>query len=170
MLSEKLLKALNDQMNYEFESAHYYLAMAAYCADQDLDGFENFFLVQAEEERFHAMKFFNFINEMDGRATIQSMGEPKNEFESVLDVFNTALAHEESVTKRIYDLMKIAREEDEYATISWLNWFVDEQVEEEASMKAIISKLERIGESNHGIFMLDKELAQRTFTAPADEE
>ena len=167
MLSEKLLNALNDQLNFEFESAHYYLAMAAYCADQDLDGFENFFLVQAEEERFHAMKFFNFIKEMDGRVTFEGLGEPKNEFDSMLEVFETALGHERKVTKRIYNLMDIAKEEREHATQSWLNWFVDEQVEEESSMKSIISKLKRMGEDNQGIFMLDKELATRTFTPPA---
>ncbi len=170
MVSEKLMKALNDQMNFEFESAHYYLAMAAYCGDQDLDGFEHFFLVQAEEERFHAMKFFNFIKEMDGRPTIQSMGEPKNEFDSLIDVFETALGHEKKVTKRIYDLMDIATEEKSYPAITFLNWFVDEQVEEEDTMKTIISKLQRLGSNGNGIFMMDKELGQRTFTPPADEE
>ncbi|MTI69305.1 MAG: ferritin [Firmicutes bacterium] len=169
MVSEKLMKALNDQLNYEFESAHYYLAMAAYCADQDLDGFENFFLVQAEEERFHAMKFFNFIKEMDGRVSMQQMREPKNEFSSLKEVFETALSHEESVTKRIYNLMDIAKEERQHATISWLNWFVDEQVEEESTMKGIIKKLERLEGNSHGIFMLDKEMAQRTFTPPTNE-
>lgn len=169
MVSEKLMKALNEQMNYEFESAHYYLAMAAYCADQDLDGFENFFLVQAEEERFHAMKFFNFIKDMDGRIKFEGLGQPINEFNSVLEVFEEALKHEQKVTKRIYDLMDISKEEREHATISWLNWFVDEQVEEEATMKGLISKLKRLENNSHGIFDLDKEMAQRSFTPPAGE-
>lgn len=168
MISEKLLNALNDQVNYEFESAHYYLAMAAYCADQDLDGFANFFVVQGEEERFHAMKLYNFINEMDGRVTLTSMREPKNEFTSMVDVFETALEHEKSVTKRIYNLMDIATEEKEYATISVLKWFIDEQVEEEASMKGIIKKLKRLEGNSHGIFMLDQELGQRTFIPPVE--
>lgn len=166
MLSEKLLNALNDQVNYEFESAHYYLALAAYCADQDLDGFAHFFVIQAEEERFHAMKFYNYINEMDGRVTLTSMNEPKNDFASVIDVFEYALNHEKSVTKRIYNLMDLATEEREHATISVLQWFIDEQVEEEASMKTIIKKLKRLGDNSHGIFMLDQELGQRTFTPP----
>jgi len=169
MISEKLLNALNDQVNYEFLSAHYYLALAAFCNDQDLDGFAHFFTVQAEEERFHAMKFFDFINEMDGRVTIKGIDEPKNEFKSMIDVFETALEHEQSVTKRIYNLMDMAMEEKEHATISLLKWFVDEQVEEEASMKNIIKKLKRLGEDSHGIFMLDAELAQRTFTPPVAE-
>lgn len=169
MLSERLLNELNKQIKYELYSAHYYLAMAAYCADQDLDGFANFFMVQAEEEKFHAMKFFNFINEMDGRVTMLSLEEPKNDYESVVDVFKSALEHEKFVTGRIYKLMDIATEEKEHATISLLKWFVDEQVEEENSMKAILKKLERLGDNSHGIFMLDQELSQRTFTPPAAE-
>ena len=169
MLSEKLLKSLNDQVNYEFLSAHYYLAMAAYCADQDLDGFAHFFIVQAEEERFHAMKFYNFINEMDGRVILTGIDDPQNEFKSLADVFESALEHEKLVTKRIYNLMDIATEEREHATISLLKWFVDEQVEEEASMKTILKKLKRLGDDSHGIYVLDQELAQRVFTPPANE-
>lgn len=169
MLSERLLKALNDQVNYEFLSAHYYLAMAAYCADQDLDGFAHFFIVQAEEERFHAMKFYNFINEMDGRVILTGINNPMNDFSSLVNVFEEALKHEKSVTKRIYNLMDIATEEREHATISLLKWFVDEQVEEEASIKTILKKLQRLGEDSHGIYMLDQELSQRVFTPPANE-
>jgi len=168
MLSEKLAKALNYQMNFEFLSAHYYLAMASYFEDQDLSGFAHFFIVQAEEERFHAMKFYNFINEMDERATIQSISEPKNEFKSYIDVFETALSHEKEVTKRIYNLMDIATEEREHATVSFLRWFIDEQVEEEATMKNIIKKLQRIGNDSHAIYTLDQELAARIFTPPAE--
>lgn len=168
MLSEKLLNALNDQVNYEFLSAHYYLAMAAYCNEKDLNGFAHFFTVQAEEERFHAMKFYNYIYDMDGKVTITGMPDPKNDYKSLLEVFNTALEHEKSVTKRIYNLMDIASEEREHATISMLKWFIDEQVEEENSMKTIITKLERLGEDSHGVYMLDEELGQRVFTPPAE--
>ncbi|WP_066500399.1 ferritin [Abyssisolibacter fermentans] len=168
MISEKLFNALNEQINYEFESAHIYLAMAAYCADQDLDGFANFFIVQAEEERFHAMKFYNFVNEMGGRVTLRALTGPINDFESLLDVFETALKHEKSVTKRIYNLMDIANEEKEYATGSVLRWFIDEQVEEEATMTGIIKKLQRLKDNSHGIFMLDSEMSQRTFTPPTE--
>jgi len=170
MVSEKLLKAINDQLNFEFESAHIYLAMAGYCNDLDLDGFANFFLVQSEEERFHAMKFYNFINEMDGRINIETMKAPQNEYDSLVDVFKKALEHENIVTKRIYELMDLANEEKEHATISMLKWFIDEQVEEQSTFKALIKKLERLGDNNHGIYMLDAELAQRTFTPPATQE
>lgn len=169
MLSERLLNELNKQIKFELYSAHYYLAMAAYCADQDLDGFANFFMVQAEEEKFHAMKFFNFINEMDGRVKILGLEEPKNDYESLVDVFKSALEHEKFVTSRIYKLMDIATEEKEHATISLLKWFVDEQIEEQSSMKLILKKLERLGDNSHGIFMLDQELSQRVFTPPATE-
>ncbi|MBM7623796.1 ferritin [Sporohalobacter salinus] len=170
MLSEKLLKALNDQMNFEFSSAHYYLAMAAYCDEQDFEGFAHFFWVQAEEERFHAEKFYNFINEKGERAVIDAIPKPQNDFDSLKDVFETALEHEQEVTKRIYNLMDIANEESEYSTVNFLDWFVTEQVEEEDTMEGLIKKIERLGEKGQGIFMLDKELAQRTFDPAAEEE
>ncbi len=166
MVSQKLIKALNDQFNYELLSAHYYLAMASYCSDQDLDGFASFFKVQAEEERFHAMKFYNYITEVDGRILVTDIKNPQNNFKSVTDVFKDALEHEQSVTKRIYAIMDIAQDEKEHATQNFLNWFVGEQVEEEATMKGIIKRLERLGNDNHGLFMLDKELGARVFTPP----
>ena len=169
MVSQKLIKALNDQFNYELLSAHYYLAMAAYCSDQDLDGFANFFKAQAEEERFHGMKFYDYVVEVDGRILITDISTPQNNYKSIVDVFKAALEHEQSVTKRIYNLMDIAKEEKEHATENFLNWFVGEQVEEEATMKGIIKRLERLGSDNHGLFMLDKELGARVFTAPSAE-
>lgn len=166
MVSQKLIKALNDQFNYEILSAHYYLAMAAYCSAQDLDGFATYFKVQAEEERFHAMKFYDYVVEVDGRILITDISNPQNNYKSIVDVFKSALEHEQSVTKRVYNLMDIAQEEKEHATQNFLNWFVSEQVEEEANMKAIIKKLERLGNDNHGLFMLDKELGARVFVPP----
>ncbi|MTI48273.1 ferritin [Sporosalibacterium faouarense] len=169
MVSEKLMKELNEQIRFEMESAHYYLGMAAHCDAEDLPGFAHFFKVQAEEERFHADKFYNFVNDMDGRAIIGALGQPQNEFKSVLEVFEYALEHEKKVTARIYKLMDIANEEREHATISMLKWFIDEQVEEENSMKDIIVKIKRLGQDSHGLYMLDQELGQRTFTPPASE-
>lgn len=144
MLSEELLQGLNEQMNFEFFSAHAYMAMAAYCSSESLDGFAHFFLVQAEEERFHAMKFYNFINALGLRATITGFDSPNNEFASVLDCFEKALAHEKEVTKRIYRLSDIAWDEREHATINFLKWFIDEQVEEESMFDTMIQKLVRI--------------------------
>ena len=163
MLSEKLHNALNDQMNYEFYSAHAYLAMAAYCTDESYDGFANFFLVQAEEERYHAMKFYTFLSNLGYRAKIDGFHSPGNEFTSVLDAFKKALEHEKEVTRRIYDLSDIALDEREHATMAFLKWFIDEQVEEESTFDTLIAKISRIENDSNAIFMLDAELAGRSF-------
>lgn len=169
MLSKKLLDAINDQLTFELYSSHIYLSMAAYCADEDLDGFANFFKAQAEEEKFHGMKFFDFVVERNERVVLKGFDNPPVEFDSVLDVFKKAYEHEKLVTKRIYNLMDIALEEKEHATISFLKWFIDEQVEEESTFNGLIKKLERIGNDPTGLLNLDAELATRTFTPPATE-
>ncbi|KAB2953633.1 ferritin [Heliorestis acidaminivorans] len=168
MFSEKLQEQLNEQIKYELFSSQLYLAMAAYCADQDLDGFTNFFKVQAEEEKFHAMKFFDFINEMGGRVVITGFENPEIHYASVLDVFEKSLAHEKHVTKRIYSLMDLAMDEREHATISFLRWFIDEQVEEEAMFQGVIKKLKMIGQDVNAMYLLDNEMAQRTWVAPTE--
>ncbi|MBU5592023.1 ferritin [Clostridium sp. MSJ-4] len=166
MLSERLLKALNDQVNYEFYSAYTYLAMASYAESQDLDGFANFFRVQYEEELFHAMKFYDYINQMDGRVILEKIDQPKVEYDSVLHLFEEGYKHEKEVTSRIYNLADIATDEKEHATISLLKWFIDEQVEEEQNFNTIIKKLKRIESNSAALYMLDDELATRTFTPP----
>lgn len=166
MISEYLFDKLNKQMTFEFESAHLYLSMAAYCASQDLSGFTNFFKVQAEEERFHAMKFFNYIDERNGDIKLGSLELPNIEYSSILDVFEKAYEHELKVTQRIYDLSDIALEEREHATMSFLKWFIDEQVEEEATFSELIKRLRRINEDTTALYILDSELAQRVFTPP----
>lgn len=168
MLSDKLHQALNEQMNFEFFSAHTYLAMAAYATAQNYDGFANFYLMQAEEERFHAMKFYNFINDLGRDVTITGFETPGNDFSSLLDTFKTALKHEKEVTRRIYNLSDIAFDEREHATISFLNWFLDEQVEEESTFDNLIKRLERVQTDSNAIFMLDAELGQRKFDAPTE--
>ncbi len=167
MLSERLQKALNDQVNYEFYSAYTYLAMAAYAESEDLGGFANFFKVQYEEELFHAMKFYNYINQMDGRVVIEAMKKPQVEYESVLHLFEAGYEHEKTVTSKIYNLANIATEEKEHATLSLLQWFIDEQVEEEQNFNTIIKKLKRIESNPAALYMLDEELATRVFTPPA---
>ncbi len=168
MLSKKLLDELNLQIRYEWESAHYYMAMAAYLDSEDLPGFAHFFKVQEEEERFHAEKFYNYINEMDGTVKVTSLDLKEDEFTSPLDVFEKALEHEKFVTSRIYHLMDIAMEEKEHATISMLKWFIDEQVEEENSMKEKISKLKRIENNSNALYQMDTELSQRVFVKPTE--
>ncbi|MBU5677114.1 ferritin [Alkaliphilus sp. MSJ-5] len=168
MISEKLLDTFNQQLKYEFEAANIYLAMAAYCKAEDLEGFANFFIVQAEEERFHAMKFFNFIDEIGERIVMSGYDNPNNSYDSLEDVFTAALKHEQKVTAQINNLMSLALEEKHYASVNFLNWFIDEQVEEEAMFSALIAKIKRVTNSPEGIYMLDNELAQRTFVPPAE--
>lgn len=168
MINENLLKALNEQMNFEFYSAHAYMAMAAYCSAESLDGFANFFQVQAEEERYHAMKFYHFINALGKRAAFSGFPEPHNHFSSVLNAFESGLEHEKEVTKRIYRLSDLALDEREHATINFLKWFIEEQVEEESLFDGIIQKLKRVNNDNNALFMMDAEFAKRSFTPPND--
>lgn len=167
-MNDNLAKALNDQMNFEFYSAHVYLAMAAYCSGDSLDGFANFFIVQAEEERFHAMKIYKFLNDRGRRATLASLPEPSNEYSSMLHAFEQGYKHEQQNTKRFYDLSDIALNDREHATINFLKWFIDEQVEEEALFDSIINKLKRIDKDSNAFYMLDAEFAGRSFTPPAE--
>jgi ferritin len=160
-MNEKLLAALNDQFNFELLSGYYYLAMAAYCESENMRGMSHFLVEQAKEEYEHAMKFYGFINDMDGRVTMKSMTEPKNDYGSFLEVFEAALEHEKLVTSRIYNLVDIATEEKCYPAIQFLQWFVEEQVEEENNMKDIIFKLKGVQHQFHGLMMIDKELGAR---------
>lgn len=166
MISEKLFNALNDQINFEFYSSYVYLSMSSYCEDEDLTGFANFFRVQAQEELFHAMKMYDYVIEMGGRVILESIEKPESSYDSVLHAFKTALNHERIVTERIYTLTDIATEEREHATISFLKWFIDEQVEEEATFKGIVKQIERSIDNPAALYMLDGNLAQRTFTPP----
>ena len=161
MASEKLLNALNDQFNFELLSGYYYMAMASYCSAENMNGFSHFFHAQSKEEYEHAMKLYEYVNDIDGRVRMQAMTEPKNDYSSFLEVFEEALSHEELVTKKIHKLLDLAVEEKDYPTMQFLQWFVEEQVEEEASMKEIISKLERIDGNFNGLYQLDKQLAGR---------
>jgi Ferritin-like protein len=167
-MNDALAKALNEQMNFEFYSAHVYLAMAAYCSADSLDGFANFFIVQAEEERFHAMKIYKFLNDRGRRATLDALPEPNNDYASVLDAFEQGYKHEQQNTQRFYHLSDLAMNDREHATINFLKWFIDEQVEEEALFDSIINKLKRIDKDSNAFYMLDSEFAGRTFNPDAE--
>ena len=164
MLSQKLIDELNLQIKYEMFSAQLYLSMAAWCADQQLGGFVTWFKAQAEEEKFHAMRFFEFVDDMGGKVKMTGFEDPQSDFASLTDVFEYSLEHERFVTKRIYHLMNIAQEEKEHATISFLNWFVDEQREEEKTFGGVLQQIKRFG--GEGLYHLDKELSTRVFTPP----
>lgn len=167
MLSDRLVQELNEQIKHEFASANYYLSMAAYFAGKNLEGFTNFFLAQAEEERFHAMKIFHFLNDLGAKVVITGYEDPKQDYTSVREVFELALKHEQFVTSRINTLMEIAESEKHNPTKSFLLWFIDEQVEEEDLMQSVIDKLDLVGEGGVALYMLDKELGTRTFTPEA---
>jgi len=160
-IGKKMQDAINDQINKEFYSEYLYLGMAKYFFDINLEGFAHFFIKQAEEERSHAMKFFKYLYERRGSIELKEIKRPEVNFSSVLDVFEKALSHEEFVTSSIYDLVSIAREERDEATLEFLNWFVKEQVEEESNMDQIVNTL-KIGKDNPNfIIMLDRQLAER---------
>ena len=166
MLSEKLEKSLNDQITFEFYSSYTYLAMAAFCESSDLSGFANFFRVQAKEELDHAMKFYDYVFQKGGKVILGEIEQPKKEYDSMVDVFETGLEHERMVTSKIYNLTDIATEEREHATISFLKWFIDEQVEEEDNFNSLLKKVKRCEGNPAALYMLDDELAARTYVAP----
>ncbi len=166
MLSDNLLKNLNDQVNFEFYSSYTYLAMAAYAESVDLSGIANFFRVQAQEELFHAMKLYEYIFQKNGVVELDKIDKPEGKYESIIDVFETGYKHEQLVTSRIYKLADIASEEKEHATISLLRWFIDEQVEEENTFNTLLKKIKRAEDNPAALYMLDEELATRVFTPP----
>jgi ferritin len=167
MLSQKLQDAFNTQINKELFSEYLYLSMAAYCYSQDLDGFANYFMVQTQEEHFHAMKMFNFVTDCGGKVILTPIAGPEVEFKSILEIYEKTLAHEQFITKSINELTSLAIKENDHASASFLKWFIDEQVEEEATVTKILSKLKLIKGEGQGLLMLDTELAARVFTPPA---
>ncbi len=169
MLSEKMQAALNAQINAELHASYLYLAMAAYFESENLLGFANWMHMQAAEENMHGMKFYNYINSRRGRVLLSPIDGPKTAWKSALGVFEDSLKHEQKVTGLINKLMDLAIGESDHATISFLKWFVDEQVEEEANVDAVIQDLKRIGDAPQGLFILDRELAGRTAADAAGE-
>lgn len=170
MLSKKIEQAFNEQINAELYSAYLYLSMAAYFENESLSGLANWMRVQFKEEQFHAMEFFDHINERGGRVTLEAIDKPPGEWGSAQDVFAAVLAHEEKVTGLINKLVDLAASEKDHAAGSFLKWFVDEQVEEEKNASDILGKLQLIKDSPHGVFMLDRELAGRVYKEPAQSE
>jgi len=167
MLSKKMTAALNDQLNKEIYSAYLYMSMSAYSTHIGLKGFSNWFMVQYQEEMMHAMKFYDYINNLGRQVKLMAIDAPPTEFESPLNMFEKTLKHEQFVTKRINNLIDLAIKEKDHATNIFLQWFVTEQVEEEANDNDIITKLKLVGKKGDALLMLDRELAARVFTPPA---
>ncbi len=161
MISKRVEDAINKQINAELYSAYLYLSMAAYFESSNLKGFANWMRVQAMEEYQHAMKFYDYLNERGGRVVLDSIARPPAAWDSPMAVFKATYEHEQRVTAMINELVDIARAERDNATEILLQWYVTEQVEEEASANEYLEKLKMIGSSANGLFMLDRELAQR---------
>jgi ferritin len=167
MLCKKMEDALNEQVKWELWSAYLYLSMSTYFEDMGLMGFANWMKVQEQEEKFHATKFHAYTFERGGRIKLKTLEEPENTWESPFVAFKEVLKHERGVTARINDLMDLALQEKDHATASYLKWFIDEQVEEEANVQDVINKLKLVEGNPSALYMLDKELATRVFTPPA---
>lgn len=161
MISEKMQKALNDQINAELFSSYLYLSMSAYFEAENWGGFAAWMKKQSAEEYEHAMKFFHYVTEVGKRVTLESLEKPKTEWKSPLEAFEEASKHEVYITNRINDLVNLAQSEKDHATNNFLQWFVDEQVEEVASVEQIVHKFKLIGDNKVALYMLDKELGSR---------
>ena len=167
MLSVKMQDALNAQLNAEMWSAYLYLSMSMAAADKGLKGMANWFAVQFKEEQDHAQIIINYILSRGGRVLLAPIDAVDTEWEAPIDMFEQTLTHEQKVTSMINDLYNLAIEEKDHATRSMLTWFVDEQVEEEDSARDIIDQLRMIDCNKLGLYMIDKEMATRTYTAPS---
>ena len=166
MINEKLQAAFNDQINKELYSEYLYLAMKIYFQEQNLQGFVNWFDVQVQEEHAHAMGMFNYLNERGGSIKLEAIEKPIVEGDCPLTIFEHVLRHEEFVTSRINALMDVAEEVRDRAALSFLDWYLKEQVEEESNVGGVLATLKLIGDDKKALLMLDKDLAARTFVQP----
>lgn len=167
MLNEKMHAAINEQINAELYSAYLYQSMMAHFDAAGLSGFANWMRVQSMEETLHAYKFYDFVIERGARVTLKQIDGPATEWATPLAAFENVLQHERKVTGLINNLMDIALEVRDHASASFLQWYIDEQVEEEAGAEQICQKLRLIGDNPQGLFMVDQELAARVFAVPA---
>lgn len=168
MINTKVEKAINKQINAEMWSGYLYLSMSSYFHSISLPGFANWMWIQAREEMSHAMRLYQHVIERGGRVKLEAIDKVPTDWKSPKHVFEETYKHEQKVTKMIEDLVDLAEKEKDRAAYSMLQWFIDEQVEEEDSADEMLQKLKLIGRNGNGIFMIDKELAQRTFVPPSD--
>lgn len=166
MLDKKMEAAFNDQINKEFYSEYLYLAMKSYFAELNLNGFVNWFDVQVQEEHAHGMGMYDYVHERGGCVELMAIDKPEVKGKTPVEIFEQVLEHEEFVTSRINALMDVAEEVKDRAALSFLDWYLKEQVEEESSVGGVLATLKLIGDDKQALFMLDKELATRVFNAP----
>lgn len=161
MVTKQMEKALNEQINKEFYSAYLYLSMSAYCNKLGMPGCEHWFRMQYDEEVIHMTKMFDYLMQHGGEARLMKIDEPPAEFNSILGAFEASLKHEQFVTKSINELLDVAVAEKDHATQVFLQWFITEQVEEEANVKEIVDRLKMIGENGAALMMIDDKLGLR---------
>lgn len=166
MISEKLEKAFNDQINKEFYSEYLYMSMYAYFDRLNLQGFKNWMNVQMQEEHAHAMGMFNYLHERGGKVKLQAIEQPETDWASPVELFEHVLKHEQYVTSLINSLMDVADEVKDRAAVSFLDWYLKEQVEEEANVSKVLKTLKMVCEDKNSLYMYDKELAARVFNPP----
>ena len=165
MISEKIGTLINEQITKEQYAAQYYLSMSAWFSAKDLDGIANYFRIQSKEELMHADKMFDYLNDVGAEIRMGAIEQPPYEFENATDIFEKALDHEKLVTKSIFNIMKNANIEGDFATISFLQWFVNEQVEEEANASQLVTKIKMVCENPSALYLFDQELSQRVFVS-----
>ena len=161
MIKEKILKILNKQINEEFYSSYLYLSMSNYFSLVNLNGFAKWMRVQSQEEYAHAMKIYDYILQRDGKVTLSKIETPKAVWKSPLEIFQETLEHEKYISTCVDNIVNLAIQEKDHATTQFFQWFVSEQVEEEANTINIVEKMKMVGDNKNGIFMLDRELGQR---------
>ena len=166
MIKKEVIEAINGQINAESYSAYMYLSMAAFFENLGLSGFSNWMKIQHQEEAAHAIKFFNYLTNRNGRVLLKAIDQVPVDFDGIVDVFEKTLAHENHVTDLINNLMSVAIKANDFATQSFLKWFIDEQVEEESNVEKILATLKLIDGQGDGIIMLDRELSMRVFVDP----
>lgn len=163
MISKKIANLINEQIAQEQYAAQYYLSMSAWFYAQDLDGIGNYFRVQSKEELMHADKMFDFLNDVGGEIRMGAIPILPYQFENATEVFEKAFDHEKFVTKSIFNILKNANDEGDFATVSFLQWFVTEQVEEEASASQLVTKIKMVCDNPSALYLFDQELSQRVF-------
>lgn len=166
MISKDLQKILIEQLNKEYYSAYLYLGMSAYCSKEGFNGTSNWFLIQYQEEVAHGMKLFKYLEDQDVEIQLPEIKSVKVDYASLLDVFKKSLAHEQKMTKNLNVLSDLAMKDKDHATYNLLQWYVTEQVEEEATLKGIIDHINLVGDNGYGLYTIDKELGTRVFVDP----
>ena len=167
MLNAKVAELLNDQINKEFYSAYLYLSFSNYFAEHGLSGFANWYTIQAQEERDHAMLFMQYLQNNGCKVTLEAIDKPDKEPKTSMDVLKFGLEHEEYVTSLIHNVYGAAYDIKDFRTMQFLDWFVKEQGEEETNAQDLITKMELYGEDPRSLYLLDQEMAARVYTAPS---